>query len=82
MALERELAYFEAHKSELLSTYQGQFALIYGDELLGTYTRFEEAFEAGVARLGNESFLVQPIVENAGQVQFPALAVGLLRAHP
>jgi hypothetical protein len=81
MALERELAYFEAQKEDLLSKYRGQFALIYGEELLGTYTRFEDAFEAGVERLGNQSFLVQPIVENTEQVQFPALAVGMLHAR-
>jgi len=82
MALEKELAYFEAHKDDLLTKYRGQFALIYGEELLGTYTRFEEAFEAGVGRLGNQSFLVQLIADNAGRAQFPALAVGMLRAHP
>ena len=82
MVLERELAYFTTHKADLLSKYRGQYALIHGEELLGTYTQFEEAFAAGVARLGNESFLVQPIIEEDVQIQFPALVVGMLHAHP
>jgi hypothetical protein len=79
--LQQELAYWNAHKSELLATHRGQFALIHGDQLLGTYTRFDEAFEAGVKQLGNQPFLVQPIEDEPTAVQFPALTVGMIGAH-
>jgi len=81
MALEHEMAYFEAHRDEWLEHHRGQFALIYGDELLGTYATFEEAFEAGVTRLGNQSFLIRQITEENPSVQFPALVAGMIGAR-
>ena len=81
MALERETAHFESHKDELLQHYRGQFALIHDDELLGTFTRFEEAFGGGDKRVGNRPFLIKPIVDDEAQVQFPALVSGMISAH-
>jgi len=80
MALEQELQYFDAHKSELLEHYAGQFALIKGDSLLGTYTTLEEAFEAGVRALGNQPFLIKQVLETEEVIQYPALAVGMIHA--
>jgi hypothetical protein len=81
MALEKELAFFEAQKAELLKTHKGQFALIHEDKLLGVYATFEQAFAAGVKTVGNKPFLVQEIHEGATTVQHPALNVGLISAH-
>jgi hypothetical protein len=81
MPLERETAYFESHKSEMLQHYLGQFALIHGDDLLGTFTRFEEAFDEGIKRLGNHPFLIRQVVEDEAPVQFPALVLGMISAH-
>jgi hypothetical protein len=81
MALERELTYFDSQKAELLKHYAGQFALIHGDELLGTFTRFEEAYEEGVKRVGSEPFLIRQVLENEPHVQFPALVLGMISAH-
>jgi hypothetical protein len=64
-----------------LDHYSGQFALIKGDELGGTFTTFNEAFEAGIARYGNVSFLIKPVVADETPVQAPALFVGMLSAH-
>ena len=84
MALEEEQAFFVMHRDEWVQHYRGQFALIYGQELLGTYTLFNEAFEAGVQRLGNRAFLVRKIVpaDEDQQAQFPALVAGVISAHP
>lgn len=82
MALERESAYFNANQHDLLQHYRDQFALIHGDALLGTYTKFEEAYEAGVAKLGNQPFLIRQIIADATSVQYPALVVGMISAHP
>jgi hypothetical protein len=81
MALEQETAYFEAHKAELLEHNRGQFAVIHEDRLLGAYTRFDEAFEAGIQIVGNRPFLIRQIVEDEIPQQFPALAVGMVGAH-
>ncbi len=82
MALEQEAAYFDAHKDELLQHYRGQYALIHGDELLGTFTQFQEAFEAGISKVGNTAFLIRQVLDDNPTVQFPALAVGMISAHP
>ena len=80
MPLEQELQYYSAHKIELLEHHQGQFALIKGDALLGTYTTLEEAFDAGVKALGNQPFLIKQVLETDEVIQYPALAVGMLHA--
>ena len=72
MALERELAYFKHQLPELLKHYEGQHALVKGEELRGTYTTLEEAFDAGVNKLGNQEFLIKEITETDLVVSFPA----------
>jgi hypothetical protein len=81
MALEEELAYFEARRQDLVQHHEGKFALIKGRELIGTYTTFAEAFEAGVARLGNVPFLIKPVTAVDSLAQVPALYTGVLSAH-
>jgi hypothetical protein len=76
--LDKELKFFDAHKKEWLTHYKDQFALVKGEGFFGTFTTFEEAFNAGVDRFGNQPFLVKKIVENEPKMQFPALAVGLI----
>ena len=78
--LEKELRFFEAHKKEWLQHYKGHFALIKDEQLLGTFTSFQEAFDAGVEKVGNVPFLVKQILEKDTEVQFPALTVGVLHA--
>lgn len=80
MALEREREYYESHKEDLLKHHKGQFAVIHEDQLLGTYTTFEEALTAGVDAYGTQPFLVQELTEGAGEIQHPALNVGMLHA--
>ncbi len=81
MALERELAYFESQLPELLKHNKGQFAVIKDETLLGTYTTFDEAFDAGVREWGTAPFLIREITEDQPKADFPALTVGLLYAH-
>ena len=82
--LSTELEYFHAHRDELVASYPGKFALIKGDELIGAFDTDENAYRAGVARFGNTPLLIRQITtEDEDQpVRFPALTVGLLRAHP
>ena len=80
MELERELRYFGTQRCRLLAHHKDQYALIKGDELIGAYTSFEDAFEAGVAKFGNKPFLIKQVLEKDQQIQFPALTAGLITA--
>ena len=82
MALEMERKYYEEQKVELLKHYKGQFALIKGAQLAGTFTTHKEAFTAGVEKFGNVPFLVQQVEEEQELIQHPSLTVGLISAHP
>jgi len=59
--LKNELKHFEDTKEYLLRSHKDQFALIKGSEFVGAYTTFEEAFESGVEKFGNEPFLVKQV---------------------
>ncbi len=80
MALERELAYFEGQLLELLKHNKGQFAVIKDETLLGTYTTFNEAFEAGVNEWGTAPFLIREVTDKPPRADFPDLTLGL--QHP
>lgn len=82
MVLERELEFYRSQKQALLQTHKGQFALIKGEKLLGAYATFEEAFNAGVAAIGTEPFLIKEVTEQDEIMQNPALAIGMIYAHP
>jgi hypothetical protein len=76
MALETEDKTFEAQRPSLLVNHQGQFPTIKGEHVLGTFTTFAEAFEAGVRAYGTSTFMVKQIAETDEQVLLPALNAG------
>jgi hypothetical protein len=78
-SLKDELGYFQERKDELLKQFRGQFALIRGRELFGTFTTYAEAYEAGVKMFGNAPMLIRRIAEEEPMEQAPALMHGLLR---
>lgn len=80
MELQKEVEYYQANKEELLKHYKDKFALIKGEELMGTYTTWEEAFNEGVEKLGNVPFLIKQVREQDEIIQSPALAVGAISA--
>lgn len=80
MMLEQELNVFQRQLPELLKHSLGQFALIYKDELLGTFTTQTEAYTAGLQRVGNEPFLIKQIQRDSPGEQLPAYSLGLLNA--
>jgi len=80
--LQVELAYFERIKPDLLKHHLGQFALIKGEVLVGTFTKREEAYEEGVKRFGNVPMLIKQVVTEEPVQQIPALMHGLLNARP
>lgn len=80
LELEKELKYFEEHKKEFLKHYEGQFVLIKGDCLGGSYTTEEEAYQAGIQKFGNVPFLIRRVTKEEETARFPALVLGLINA--
>lgn len=81
MVLKTELEFYNNQKEKLLKYYKGQFALIKGKKLIGTYTTWEEAFDDAIEKFGNAPFLIKSVQEEEEFVQFPALLVGAINAN-
>ena len=81
MALEVEAKSFEARRAELLKDHAGQFAVVKGETLFGTFTTFTEAFEAGVRQYGVTPFMVREITSEDLPILLPALNAGLISAR-
>jgi hypothetical protein len=78
--LEQERAFFDAHREELLQRFPERFALVHGDELVGTFDTMEAALAEGARLFGPTSVLVRRIEAETPEVSVPALTLGLLRA--
>lgn len=81
MELQQELDYYRSIKIDLIRHHKGKFALIKGSELVNTFTTWDEAFNAGIERFGNVSFLIKLVQEEDEKIQVPALVVGAINAH-
>jgi hypothetical protein len=61
--LTQETKLYEAHKSEWLKKHRDEFVVVKGNDLLGFFTSFHNAYSAGVEKYGIDSdFLVKRIV--------------------
>ncbi|MGD0697782.1 MAG: hypothetical protein ABSB82_23450 [Terriglobia bacterium] len=81
MPLEKEVEYFRQHKDEWLLHHEGKYALVRGEELIGTFTKEEEAYEEGVKHFGAGPFLIKPILKVEPPEQIPAFFLGLSNAR-
>lgn len=79
--LAEEMKYFEANKQEWLNSYRGQFVLVKGSELIGTFTTQEEAYKKGVEKFNNEPFLIKQVIEQETTASVPALTIGLINVR-
>ncbi len=59
--LEKELQTFEAHKSKLLASNAGRFALIKDDSVIDVFDTHLDAIQQGYRHCGNVPFLVKEI---------------------
>jgi hypothetical protein len=59
--LDREQAYFEAHKDELREKYSGKRIVIAGEEIKGAYDTDAEAYAAAVKTMKPGSFMIKPV---------------------
>jgi hypothetical protein len=76
--LQTELNFYEKNKQEYLKLYNGQFVLIKGEQLIGTFTTDAEAYRAGLEKFGNEPFLIKQVLPDGTKVSNPALTLGAM----
>ncbi|HVA70545.1 MAG TPA: hypothetical protein VNF08_04390 [Acidimicrobiales bacterium] len=69
--LSAETATFNANKDRLLAEANGKYALVIGDEVVGTYVSERDALNEGYKRIGNKPFLVKKIVQFDSPVALP-----------
>jgi hypothetical protein len=62
MALERELATFQANLPTLVEKHTGRYVLVHGEQVIGVWDAKAEALEEGYRRFNLEPFLVKRIV--------------------
>jgi hypothetical protein len=79
--LDREIRFFRKIKEDLVKTHKGKVALIKNEQLVDTFTTFEEAYRDGIKRFGKEPFFVKPIAQQEEQQQIPALTANLVNAN-
>lgn len=59
--LQVEIAYFDKMLPEWTEKHAGLFALVRGEELIGTYSNNDDAYRAGLGRFNAQPFLVRQI---------------------
>jgi len=73
---ERELAFFERHRVDLLNRAPGKFVLIKAEKLVDIFDTEIDAVRAGYRQFGNEPFLVKQIVDADIPLNFTAFNLG------
>jgi hypothetical protein len=73
MALEKELATYHAKLAEL-KQHEGKFVLIHGEDVVDTFSSYDDAIKEGYAKFGLTPFLVKQI-QIIEQIQFLSRSV-------
>ncbi len=79
---QEELKAFESRKGELLRVAEGKFAVFKGAEFLGVFDTPAAAYDAGVLKYGNVSFLVKQVRKEDRIEHAPAIFWGISHACP
>ena len=61
MALEKELATYKSKLAEL-KVHEGKYVLIQGENIVDTFTSYEDALKEGYKEFGTSPFLVKQIL--------------------
>lgn len=78
LELTGELDYYNQHKAELLDQHKNKYIVIKGNEVLGAYGSEQEAYRAGVEKIGNKPFLIKLVTDIADSpTQAPNHWVGM-----
>jgi len=78
--LEKEYAFYQRSKAELLKQAKGKFALIKDEKLVGVFDTDSDAYNAGLLKFGNVPFLIVRITDEEERGTIPILEFGLLNA--
>jgi Family of unknown function (DUF5678) len=80
-ALEKERAFLDSHRDELLKEYGGKFLVIKNEEVVGAFDTIEQALENATSHgLGN--VLIRRPSEAQINFSVPALTLGIIHANP
>jgi hypothetical protein len=77
---EQEWRTYREHKEHLLATAPGNYVVIRGNVILGTYPDTALAFAAGVAAYGPERFFLHRIAETEPEAYSPPPFIGMVVA--
>lgn len=80
MTLDREQAWYDAHKAELLSEHKGKWIAVHQEQLIGVFDDAGQAYNAAVEKTGCEEILIRRVVEKDEPFSAPALTLGILSA--
>jgi hypothetical protein len=77
--LDVEIASYTKMRDYLEANHLGQWALVYGKDLIGVYDDFDEAARVAIRRFGRGPFLIRevggpPVVLNIPTIAYPAYA--------
>jgi hypothetical protein len=61
MALETEIAAFEAQKAALEQHHKGKFVVFHGGDFVGAFDTFDNAAREAVSRFGRGPFLIRQV---------------------
>jgi len=75
--LSEELKTYEARRESLLGSHEGKFALIHGEEILGTFDSQMDAIAWGYRELGNVPFLVKEVLKVGIPLSFVSKLLGV-----
>lgn len=74
--LEREYAFFNPRRAELMREHPGEYIVISGDRIIGFFATEREAYEAGLAAVGNVAMLIEHLAESV-----PVVILGVAPAR-
>jgi hypothetical protein len=77
--LEKERKFFESHQTEWEKVHLGKFALVRGEELAGVFDDASTAVTEGAKRFEGSPYLVRRVGDRDGEVDVPALTLGVLQ---
>jgi len=60
-----ESSYVESHRDELLEKYRNKYIIVHGEEVIGPFDDYEDAFDEGVSKYGPDGiFLIKQIYDD------------------
>jgi hypothetical protein len=71
--LDREIAAYETIRADLENGHMGEWALVFNQDLVGTFPSFDEAAQLAVQKFGRGPYLIRQV--GAPPVTMPASVV-------